>query len=307
MTALQDLKTAYYEVMFRLRYVESTGDSFQDLFSTIMEMRYPGDFARVRPWGNVGDRKNDGYLRSQRKLFQCFAPRELKLSKSLKKINDDFKGALPYWMQYFDQWIFVHNDVKRLPPDVLKLLLVLSAENEPLTATHWGYSEILTEFKALSPLNVASLLGPAPGLKEVVEIRVEDVKRLLQHIALQPEPLTVDVRPVPAEKLQHNQLSDAAATLLKAGMTRAEVVKKYLRGLADPTRHDRVAAAFRERYEELRNEGLPPDDILGGLQRFVAGENGFIPSQQAATLAILAYFFEACEIFERPPAGSQPI
>jgi hypothetical protein len=304
---LEDLKSAYYDVTFRLRYVESTGDSFQDLFSTIMEMRYPGDFVRVRPWGNIGDRKNDGYLRSQRKLFQCFAPRETKpLAKFIKKINDDFGSALPYWEQYFDEWVFTHNDTKGLAAPVLKLLLELSVKHKPLTATHWGYGELLAEFKALSSANVASLLGPAPGLKDVVEIRVEDVKRLLEHIALQPEPLTADVRPVPAAKLQYNQLSDAASTLLKAGMTRAEIVKKYLRGLADPTRHDRIAASFRHRYEELKGEGLPPDDIFAGLQKFVAGDGVPGPSHQAATLSILAHFFEACEIFERPPSEKGP-
>lgn len=303
---MEDLKSAFYETKFRLRYVESTGDSFQDFFSTIMEMRYPGDFVRVCPWGNVGDRKNDGYLRSKRKLFQCFAPREMKLKECIKKINNDFTGALPYWKGYFDEWVFTHNDKKGLAPDILKLLLHLSQKHTPLVATHWGYNELLMEFKALPALNVATLLGPAPGLKDFVEVRLKDVKRLLEHIALQPEPIIIDIRPVPPAKLQHNQLSDAVATLLKAGMARAEIVKKYLRGLADQTRYDRVAVAFRGRYEQLKNEGLPPDDIFCGLQKFVAGDSVSSPSHQAATLAILAFFFEACEIFERPPAGGSP-
>jgi hypothetical protein len=287
---------------FRLRFVESTGDSFQDLFSTIMEMRFPADFVRVRPWGNVGDRKNDGYLRSRRQLFQCYAPREMARAKCLNKISEDFAGALPHWRAHFDQWIFTHNDIKGVGPDVLRLLLELSDQHKPVAALHWGYTEILTEFKALEPTNCASLLGPAPGLKDVVHVRVSAVEHLLRHISLQPEPLTIDVRPVPGKKLQHNQLSDAAGTLLKAGMTRAEVVRKYLRGLADQTRSDRVAAAFRSHYEDLKRDGLPPDDIFVALQRFVAGNSPPNPANQAATLAILAYFFEACEIFERPPA-----
>lgn len=302
-----DLRSAYYEMKFRLVYGESRGDSFQDLFSTIMELRYPGDFVRVRPWGSAGDRKNDGYLRSQRKLFQCFAPREMRLPKCITKINGDFTAALPYWKEHFDQWIFAHNDVKGLAADVLKLLLDLSAKHKPLIATHWGYTELLIEFKALSPTNVATLLGPAPGFEDLIEVRVEDVMRLLDHIALQPEPIMSDVRPVPATKLQHNQLSEAAATLLKVGMTRAEIVKKYLRGLPDQTRYERVAAAFRLRYQQLRDEGRAPDDIFAGLQTFVGGNSIPKPSHQAATLAILAFFFEACEIFERPPNGESPL
>jgi hypothetical protein len=77
---VEDLTTAYYEMKFHLTFLEAMGDAFQDFFSSIMELRYPGDFARVRPWGKFGDRKNDGYLRSQRKLFQCYAPRGLTLA-----------------------------------------------------------------------------------------------------------------------------------------------------------------------------------------------------------------------------------
>ena len=62
-----------------------------------------------------------------------------------------------------------------------------------------------------------------------------------------------------------------------------------------------MAAAFRLRYQELKTEGWVPDDIFAELQRFVAGDGVASPSHQAATLAILAFFFEACEIFERPP------
>jgi hypothetical protein len=298
---LEELTTAYYEVLFRLRYIESKGEVFQGFFSTIMEMRYPGDFVRVRPWGKLGDHKNDGYLASKRQLFQCYAPREMDMATCKTKINADFTGALPFWKDYFDQWTFTHNHVDGLAADVLKLLLDLSAKHAPVSATQWGYGELREEFKQLSEADTANLLGPAPGRKDVLDLRLEDVKRLLEHIALQPEPRAVDVRLVPADKLEYNQLSQAAGTLLKAGITRSEIVKKYLRGIADQTRYDRMAAAFRLRYQELKGEGLAPDEIFSGLQEFIAGEGVPSPSHQAATLAILAFFFEACEVFERPP------
>lgn len=285
------------------RYLRADGTAFQDLFSSVMELRYPADFARVRPWGNVGDRKNDGYLRSKRMLFQCYAPREMKpLAKAKTKINQDFDGALPYWRQHFDTWVYTHNEIDGLAPDILSLLLDLSAKHAPLQAIHWGYAELLGELRQLKPADLTTLLGPVPGRADIVGVRVADVQRLLEHIALQPEPKTVDVRPVPAAKIQHNQLSDAVAMLLTTGMTRADVVKKYLRGLADQTRYDRTAAAFRAHYDELKKRGLSPDRIFVAMQQFVAGaEEVATPSQQAATLAILAFFFEACEIFERPP------
>lgn len=294
------MTAAYYEMTFRTRYAFSKGDVFQDLFSTIMEMRYPGDFVRVRPWGKLGDHKNDGYLRSARKLFQCYAPREMDMATCKTKINADFTEALPFWKDHFDHWIFAHNDIDGLSADILKLLLDLSAAHQPVKAAQWGYSELLQEYTQLSEENVVRLLGSAPTRKDVVDVRLSDIQSLLEHMVLQPEPQNVDVRVVPARKLEYNQLSPAAALLIKTGMTRSEVVKRYLRGLSDQTRYDRIAATFRLQYQKLRAEGRAPDDIFVGLQRFVAGDAVPSPSHQAATLAILAFFFEACEIFERP-------
>ena len=117
---MEELTRAYYEAVLRLRYVQSNGDAFQDFFSTIMEMRYPGDFVRVRPWGNLGDRKNDGYLASKRQLFQCYAPREMDIATCKTKITEDFAGAFPYWKDHFDQWFFAHNDTHGLAADILK-------------------------------------------------------------------------------------------------------------------------------------------------------------------------------------------
>jgi hypothetical protein len=268
---VDELTAAYYEVSLRLRYLESKGDTFQDLFSTVMEMRYPGDFVRVRPWGKFGDRKNDGYLASKRQLFQCYAPREMDMATCKAKVNEDFAGALPFWKDHFDDWVFAHNDIDGLAAEVLKLLLDLSAAHAPVKASHWGFNELRQEFKQLSSADLMNLLGPAPQRRDVVDLRLEDVKRLLEHIALQPEPMTVDVRQVPADKLEYNQLSQASGTLLKAGMTRSEIVKKYLRGIADQTRFDRTAASFRLRYQELKQQELSPDDIFVGLQMFVSG------------------------------------
>ncbi|QBD80397.1 hypothetical protein EPA93_32265 [Ktedonosporobacter rubrisoli] len=60
---MDKLTRAYYEATFKAAYLEKGGNAFQDFFSEIMEKCHPSDFQRVRPWGRMGDRKNDGYLR----------------------------------------------------------------------------------------------------------------------------------------------------------------------------------------------------------------------------------------------------
>jgi hypothetical protein len=69
-----------------------------------------------RPWGNQGDRKNDGFLKSERRLFQVYAPNEMEAAKAKTKITADFEGAKEHWGKHFDKWTFVHNATDGLPP-----------------------------------------------------------------------------------------------------------------------------------------------------------------------------------------------
>lgn len=53
----------------------------------------------------------------------------------------------------------------------------------------------------------------------------------------------------------------------------------------------------------LRGEGLSADAVFAELQAFVGGQPPASPQRQAAALTVLAYLFEACDIYERPQGG----
>ena len=61
---METLMAAYYEMAFRVRYVESTGDSFQDLFSTVMEMRPTSEMAMLMPMRRPLSRTPSSRLRA---------------------------------------------------------------------------------------------------------------------------------------------------------------------------------------------------------------------------------------------------
>jgi antitoxin component HigA of HigAB toxin-antitoxin module len=298
---LDRLTRAFFEMSFELRYLKARADEFQDFFASIMEKRYPSDFMKVRPWGNVGDRKNDGYLRSRRQLFQSYAPNEMKAVECIAKIDEDFAGALPHWKEYFDQWVFVHNSKEGLGPDVTAKLLALTRDHAPLQAVAWGFEDLRQEAFGLTEADLASLLGPAPTQTAILNLGVADLQPVLDQIAKLPPSTDPDLRPVSPEKLKHNMLSDQVETLLTAGMSRSDVVRRYFRAATDQAVQDKVAAMFLQQYDKLRRENRAPDEIFAELQRFTGGAAVGPPSRQAAVLAVLAYFFQECDIFERPP------
>ena len=80
-------------------------------------------------------------------------------------------------------------------------------------------------------------------------------------------------------------------------MSRVDLVRMYFR--VQPGKRDEIAESFRYRYDKVRSDGLSPDEIFVELQRHASGDGIPSPSRQSATLAVLAFLFEECDIFER--------
>jgi len=299
---MDEVRRAFRELQFENAYLKKKGNEFQDWFATIMEKRFPGDFIRVRPWGKQGDRKNDGYVRSKRWLFQVYAPNEISAAAALAKIDEDYNGALPHWKEHFDTWIFMHNSKPGLGPEVTAKLLELDQAGPPAVLP-WGFEELRRVVFELGPDELASLFGPVPGRRDMVNLGLDSLSPVLDHVAVMELDPDLDLRPPPADKIDRNMLSSHVAVLLKAGMSRADLVRKYFR--LQPEKRDEVAESFRLRYDETRRNGLSPDEIFADLQRHAAGNGVSSPARQAAVLAVLAFLFEECDIFEREPAGGE--
>ena len=214
-----------YEKDFRIAFLESKGDGFQRLFETLMAKAHSNDFLACRPWGNIGDRKNDGYLPSVRTLFQSYAPNELTAAEAIKKINEDFEGAKEHWEKYFDEWTFVHNAPDgRLGPHIIEVLAKLRQENPKIKIGHFGYEEMLAKFRELSLQDLESWFGPSLSMEANVNLGYSDLMAVLTHISVAPAPAASEVKDVSRGKIEANLLSQAVADFLKIGMQKSPSV-----------------------------------------------------------------------------------
>ena len=51
-------------MIFKCKIHEANGQAFEDIFTRTME--YANEECRsIKPWGSIGDRKNDGYIKSE--------------------------------------------------------------------------------------------------------------------------------------------------------------------------------------------------------------------------------------------------
>jgi len=297
------LQQAFYEKDFVIAFLRSKGDEFQTLFERLMGLAYKTDFMACRPWGNQGDRKNDGFLKSERRLFQVYAPNEMEAAKAITKITEDFNGAKVHWTKHFDTWVFVHNATDGLPPHVQKLILDFERANPGIILEPWGLEKLVVIFRKLSLEDLQSWFGFVPTNETKTDLGYSDLQIVLETIANRSAVAQTEVRVVPKGKIEANALSESVATLLKVGMEKAPLVGTFFERWNDETLGERIAVAFRSKYQSLRGN-ISPDEIFGELESWAGGSRRGAPKQQLAVLAVLAYYFDSCDIYEEPKGSS---
>lgn len=294
-----NLQDAYYEQKFETAFLRAKGDAFQTFFERLMGLAYKADFMPCRPWGNQGDRKNDGFLKSKRRLFQVYAPNEMDAAKAKAKITEDFSGAREHWGKHFDTWVFVHNATDGLPPHVQQLILDFQIENSGITLEPWCLEELRLIFRKLTVEDKATWFGLAPNDATKMKLGFSDLKVVLERIAAIPVPPITDVKDVPTGKIEANALSEAVERLLKEGMVKSRLVNDFFNQWHDESLGERLAEAFRAEYRRL-SERYGPNQIFAELQSWAGGRNRGTPEHELAVLTVLAYYFERCDIFKEP-------
>tara|TARA_R110002095_G_C4196994_1_gene234548 strand:- start:200 stop:910 length:711 start_codon:yes stop_codon:yes gene_type:complete len=230
-----------------------------------------------------------------------YGPSSVTASRVVSKIQADFNGALPYWEKYFDEWIFVHNDREGLSPIVAEALLRLGSDHEQIRVNHWGFVELRNQLFELEEVDIRKILGEAPTMVSTLDIGFPELARVLDEIAVQPALPADVIRPVSPNKLSENQLSDNVRILLRSGMEKADRVASYLNEAGDLALGDDLASSFNSRYKALVEEEKTPDDIFNGLWELTkSSATNHDAAYESARLAVLAYFFERCDIFEDP-------
>ena len=289
----------------KLRRLEGVG--FQDFFASLMEARYPDDYSRSGSGGRLGDRGCDGYLRSDRTVFACYAARSgetTNIRGLMKKVEDDFAKARDHLQLPMSNWCFAHNLINGLPVKVQEKLEELSADNPEVNVSHWGFPKIKEVVGGL-PANARQLLiGPGAQNEDYKNLQIEEVKDAIDAVMSSIESKTgspespESIPPVPENKLQFNKLSNAVQQKVRFGRINSIAVERYLHGRLDPSDGDRVASAFRQKYEELKGQDISPNSIFHELYLFAAGPGEVSIRRQVAVDSILSYLFDRCDIFE---------
>lgn len=296
---MDELQRSIYVDRFRLEFHTLKGTAFQDWFVRLAGYSFGSDFEEVRPYGRYGDLKCDGRRISSGSVFQCYAPDVMKEADLIAKVDEDFHGARAHWTDNLREWVFVHNDGRGLPPNAVQHLDALRQSHAPLQIATWSEPELLDLVVKLDLSPLQALFGYAPSLAIMQRLELSDIVPIIEALQRQePNPSDPPLTPPSPKKLEKNALSTEAETLLRFGRQKSALVEIFFRKSPRPDLGECIAEAFRLRYAELKALDLPADAIFRHLQDY-AGFSGE-PKRQGAALAVLAYFFDSCDIFEDP-------
>ncbi|GAB3602504.1 ABC-three component system protein [Microbacterium aureliae] len=138
------------------------------------------------------------------------------------------------------------------------------------------------------------------------EVTYEELTVVCTVIANQPTPpqqLGVELALPLQEKIDLNKLGPTSVQRITDGLSQAARVEDFIgfQNSVKPAFGRSLVARFKSDYYAARAENLAPDGVFDYLVETAIEHAGprDTPQVRAAALAVIAYLFEICEIFER--------
>jgi hypothetical protein len=306
----------YASVMFENRVLKATGFEYENLFHQVMTLRHPGEFIPIEPYGNLGDRKNDGYIPSKGEFFQVYAPKKPseKLGKAAKKAESDFAELYQFWqkkcpIQHY-RFVFKDDFTGSIAP--LEVALLAIASKHKIKAGPFLSSHLMSETLALSDGEVFKVLNsivPYPGFLPDADYAA--VRDIVNHVLGSSQKVTEAgtlATPTLVDKIQFNKLSPEVGLMLLNGARQINVVNDFFAGRAGFHRQllrDHLAKIYSEEKKLMSKRGKWADRLFFRiLDRITPPSRHMEKAVQDAALVVMSFYFEACDVFESPNAAT---
>lgn len=295
----------WYEREVKLALYEKKGNDFEIWINTIYRIIHGADFKTVKPYGEEGDDKCDGYLFADKLVIQCYAPSaKLEQSKLINKINDSFSGALEKWT-HMKEWIFICNDFGGIPARATRIIEQMKIDHAGIVIAIWDANDTKDFICKLDQEILDQLFNKPPTSETFNQLDIQGVRdmgHLIEGgIGDYKYSLNDDVLPIApsAQKINKNNLSEEAIGFFTLGQKKSGLVKNYLETLPDPDFAENIATKIRAHYNSLKKEGKNSEQIFAAMHAFFGGKRLNLPLYQAYIYAYMVYFFDRCDFFEK--------
>ena len=286
--------------LFQNKIFRSDGQSFEDMFIAIMNYAEE-HFQAIKPWGNIGDRKNDGYIKDKGIFYQVYAPENIETSyvNAVKKLKGDFNGLKAQWDSINEFYFVINDKYKGVNADCEITINNIKTEHKLVGAgffTAKSLENILFKLEDDQILSITGFIPDPSNLKQIDYSILSEVIGYIMELPLNRHNIYDVVLPDWDEKITFNNLSNPVADLLNSGYLQVYSLEDYLNNNSDF-----LADTLRDKVNEIYIEEKQKES---GDKLFWAIVDRLSPKQQhvyqATSIVIMAKYFETCDIFEDP-------
>lgn len=297
------------KVLFKTKVLQFKGQAFEDFFVSVMTKAIT-DFQAVKAYGNIGDRKNDGFIRTTGTYYQVFAPEDITKNKTIdeavKKLEDDFKGLYENWNDTCEikQYYFVINDrYQGLPPPIIQKAEELNKTYADIEIKTFTVKDLEKVFGQLDEEDIFDVVGFIPDVSiGMIEFgALNEVVNYLLNTELPESNTGKLIVPDFDEKILFNGLNDLIGAKLTTGSYQEGILQKYFN--ENPGVKELLQQKFHSLYL-LSCEKIPDAEENSADCRYYFILENASPKRTVAIYAcvevLMAYYFSSCDIFEEP-------
>lgn len=287
-------------ILFQNKIYKADGQAFEDIFTATMNYSCE-DFQSIKPWGNIGDRKNDGYIKSEGVYYQVYAPEDIRKSyvDAVNKIKTDFIGLHKQWSPVNKFYFVVNDKYNGVNADCEQAIQEIKSTFKLNDARILTAKDLEDKVFGLNDDQIFTIVGylPDPGnLKNIDYSILNEIIAYIMDLPIDSGREFAITLPDLDEKIQFNQLSSITANYLYNGLMKVVYLEEYL-----SNNSDFVADSLRDKLSEIyQNE----KDKYSGDLLFWNIVNILSPNiqqkYQSIVIIIMSKYFETCDIFEEP-------
>ncbi|MGL5651785.1 MAG: ABC-three component system protein [Paraclostridium sp.] len=306
------------ELMFQLKILKSTGNEFESLFYQVMK-KYDRNFIEIKPQGNLGDKKCDGYIKSKGVFFQVYGPEDASNADTqryaISKLKKDFEGLYAHTQngtyELIQEFYFVINTkgTQGIYPDLSDKLTDLSNSYPDIYFDYIDTNEIISRFMELRPVHKRQILQSFIPDISFSDIKFSIIQNIVEHLNKTVCRNNFDdncIVPDFYEKIEFNNLGRKITRALEDANAYIDKLDEFLSDSYSNNAKVELCNIYRTLYSKAK-EIYPSDSnsqfkyILNSS--YEKNDSLDFPTESAYIsniLIIMAKYFNSCDIFEEP-------
>jgi hypothetical protein len=297
----------FAQILFKNKALSSDGQAYEDLFIRIME-ETSTSFQPVKPQGPLGDKKNDGFDFVTGEYYQCYAPEDLSknIPTAVNKLQKSADGLVGYWdgISKVKKIYFVVNDeYDGAYPEIYQKLAELRNQYVGIKFELFRTKDLERKILSLDIDAIQRIIGFLPD-PQTTQLDPDYLTEVLRHLMNFESNFSENNLPDQLDfkkKIKHNELSEYIGNHLQFAYNSIYQVDNYFKYNSDFEK-DELQRKFITLYQqEVESIGLIGDKsniiFINLLSKICPRDNQSI---RMAALILMAYYFQACDIFEEP-------